>query len=81
MSRWKRLTVNLSDDVAEAAKRRAREQRRSFAAYVAGLIEKDLHASGPLLDEETRREIERVVQEHVQAHYGSSSAGRSGRKS
>lgn len=39
---WSRLTVNLDPETAKAAKAIARKQKRSFASYVATLIEKDL---------------------------------------
>lgn len=42
--KWSRLTVNIEPDIAALAKKRAKEQRRSFAAYVATLIELDLAA-------------------------------------
>lgn len=44
--KWQRLTVNLDDRLAGAAKARAKGQRRSFAAYVATLIEADIKKSG-----------------------------------
>ena len=41
---WSRLTINLDPATAKAAKEIARKQKRSFAAYVATLIEKDMAA-------------------------------------
>jgi hypothetical protein len=52
--KWTRLTINLDPDAAAAAKAQAKAQRRSFAAYVAVLIEQDLAAkaaSGPAVGE------------------------------
>lgn len=45
MTKWHRLTVNLDPRVAIAAKELARRQHRSFASYVAVLIERDLAAT------------------------------------
>lgn len=39
---WARLTINLEPAVAELVKRRAKLQRRSAAAYLQTLIERDL---------------------------------------
>ena len=44
--------MNLDPVTADAAKKRAKDQRRSFAAYVATLIEKDLVARGVLEEAE-----------------------------
>lgn len=49
---WSRLTINLDPETAKAAKNIARKQRRSFAAYVATLIERDLAAATPEAPEE-----------------------------
>lgn len=46
--KWSRLTINLDPATAEAAKEIARKQRRSFAAYVATLIEQDMAAAEKL---------------------------------
>jgi len=40
--KWSRLTLNLDPVTADLAKKQAKAQRRSFAAYVATLIEYDL---------------------------------------
>jgi hypothetical protein len=42
MGKWVRLTTNIEPKLAKDAKTRAKAQRRSFAAYVALLIENDL---------------------------------------
>lgn len=39
-----RITFSLSDELAEKAKARADEQRRSLSNYVVGLIEVDFRA-------------------------------------
>lgn len=42
MTNWSRLTVNLEPELAAIAQKRAAKDRRSFSAYVATLIERDL---------------------------------------
>lgn len=50
--KWSRLTINLDPITADAAKEIAKKQRRSFAAYVATLIERDMAGQGQTLEEE-----------------------------
>lgn len=45
---WSRLTINLDPETARVAKDLARRQKRSFASYVAILIEKDIAANEQL---------------------------------
>ena len=49
---WARLTANIEPELAKAAKKRAKSQRRSLAAYLANLIESDLKAHGASFQEE-----------------------------